>query len=358
MKLRKKLLSLLLCTAMLLCSCAESSSKADTASSSSQAQTEQTTTTTQQTSEQTTTATTSQTTSSTAAQTPAQNAVQGIPMWEGTDPSGNKVTFIGSMHAAKQDLYPLPDRIMNAYNSAQAVVFECDTDAVETDDGMLQVYQQMIYQDSTKLKDKLSPKAYEIFNKHITAMGTPADLYGNFKPWAAYELINSLWLIDGDISVSNGLDYYLLHKTKADKKELIELESAQMQIDILSGQSDATYEALIKSTAEYTKQSEQEKLKKLYDIWLRGDLDAMFTMEKGASAEEYKRLGLTDEEVSLIAAYNKTLNADRNIGMAEKLKGIFHNGKKTLVVIGSAHFLGDNGVIGLLEKQGYTFKRI
>ena len=153
-----------------------------------------------------------------------------------------------------------------------------------------------------------------------------------------------------DISVSNGLDYYLLHKTKADKKELIELESAQMQIDILSGQPDATYEALIKSTAEYTKQSEQEKLKKLYNIWLRGDLDAMFTMEKGASAEEYKRLGLTDEEVSLIAAYNKTLNADRNIGMAEKLK--------TLVVIGSAHFLGDNGVIGLLEKQGYTFKRI
>ncbi len=279
-------------------------------------------------------------------------------MWEGTAPNGNKITFIGSMHAAKADFYPLPDKIMNAYNAAEVVAFECDTDAVESEQGMLEVYQQMIYSDNTQLKDKLSPEAYEIFNKHMTALGSSAELYQNFKPWAAYEMINSLWIIDCDIAVSNGLDYYLLHKTKTDNKTLVELESAQIQIDMLSGQSDKTYDALIKATVNDTKQTAQDDLKKLYEIWLKGDLDAMAQMEAGSTAEQLKALGLTDEDITLIAAYAKTSNADRNPGMAAKIKELFTSGKNTLVVIGTAHYLGETGVISLLEKEGYTFKRI
>ncbi|MBQ8119491.1 MAG: TraB/GumN family protein [Ruminococcus sp.] len=359
MKLKNKVLAALLGVSMLLCSCSESSSQTNI-SSSSKAQTEQTTTTTQQTSEQTTTTSATEQTSQTetSSQSPEQKTPQGVPMWEGTAPNGNKITFLGSMHAAKSDFYPLPDKIMSAYNAADVVAFECDTEATESEQGMLEIYQQMTYSDNTQLKDKLSPEAYAIFSKHMTELGSSAEIYQSFKPWAAYEMINSLWIIDSEISVSNGIDYYLLHKTKTDNKTLVELESAQIQIDMLSGQSDKTYDALIKATVNDTKQTAQNDLKQLYELWLKGDLDAISNMEAGTSDEDLKKLGLTDEDISLLAAYGKATNADRNPGMAAKIKELFASGKKTMVCVGTAHYLGETGIIALLEKEGYTFKRI
>jgi len=44
--------------------------------------------------------------------------------------------------------------------------------------------------------------------------------------------------------------------------------------------------------------------------------------------------------------------------MVENIKKLFSNGKNTLVMVGVAHYFGENGIIILLEKQGYTFKRI
>ena len=44
--------------------------------------------------------------------------------------------------------------------------------------------------------------------------------------------------------------------------------------------------------------------------------------------------------------------------MEKKIKGYLDDGKTVMVVVGSGHFYGDNGIISLLEKDGCTVKSL
>lgn len=78
-------------------------------------------------------------------------------------------------------------------------------------------------------------------------------------------------------------------------------------------------------------------------------------MEKG---DEKALLELTNSMAG-DAEYNKAMLIDRNIGMADKIDGYLKSDKKAeyFIVVGAAHYLGEHGVIKLLEDKGYTVVR-
>lgn len=373
MKLKNKILAALLGLSMLLCSCADSSSAAESSITSSSrsetvtsadqsSQSEQTTTTAEPvTTEQTTTTadpnTTEQTTSKPAG-TPDASVPAGVPMWEGTDKNGSKIIFMGSMHVAKADFYPLPEKIKKAYDQSEVIAFECDTESAENEQLQFELQKQMTYRDGTLLRDKLSPQAYKILCERFAEIGMAEEMIANFKPWAAYETLTALWIMSGELKTQNGVDYYLMRQTKTDNKQLYELESAQSQLDMMIQQPDKLYDALFRLMKDESKQSALDDTAKLYELWLKGDMKGIEEMTVLPPDEEMKKEGLTDEEIRLLRQREKTQVDDRNIAMAEKIKTLFKSGKSTMVVVGSAHFIGENGIISLLEKDGCTFKRI
>ena len=373
MKLKNKILAALLGLSMLLCSCADSSSAAESSITSSSrsetvtsadqsSQSEQTTTTAEPvTTEQTTTTadpnTTEQTTSKPAG-TPDASVPAGVPMWEGTDKNGSKIIFMGSMHVAKADFYPLPEKIKKAYDQSEVIAFECDTESAENEQMQFELQKQMTYRDGTLLKDKLSPQAYKILCERFAEIGMSEEMIANFKPWAAYETLTALWIMSGELKTQNGVDYYLMRQTKTDNKQLYELESAQSQLDMMIQQPDKLYDALFRLMKDESKQSALDDTAKLYELWLKGDMKGIEEMTVLPPDEEMKKEGLTDEEIRLLRQREKTQVDDRNIAMAEKIKTLFKSGKSTMVIVGSAHFIGENGIISLLEKDGCTFRRI
>ena len=62
---------------------------------------------------------------------------------------------------------------------------------------------------------------------------------------------------------------------------------------------------------------------------------------------------LTEKEKEYINA----LYYDRNIGMTEKIKEFLKDNKKVFVTVGSAHVIGNNGIIDLLGND-YTIELI
>ena len=213
MKLKKKILAALLGAAMLLCSCSES--KLDTNESApSPLFTEATTASAPDTtSSELGTAADSSSESEPDSSTP-DSVPAGVPMWEGTAPNGNKITFLGSMHAAKDDFYPMPEKIAKPFNEAEVVAFECDTNGQASIEMQFQMQKDMLLTDGTTLSDHISPEAYKIFAEQVEELGSSAELYDSYKPWAAYELLSALFVRTSDITIANGIDYYLLDKTK------------------------------------------------------------------------------------------------------------------------------------------------
>ena len=378
-RIKMRLLAVSLGAALALCSCADSiSSRPDSSGTeqssqvlgTSQVSTSETGTTTQpssvqtvdtsptETQMQTSETTASPTVTSESADQPDETIPDGIPMWEGTAPGGSKMIFIGSIHAAKSDFYPLSQKIQNAYAQADTVAAECDTESAMSEDMQFQMQRLMYYSDGTQIKDVLSEEAYGILCRQMTEVGGSAEQLANYKPWAAYETINSYLLLSGEIRSENALDNYLMKQAHTDGKPLFELEDRQVQIDIIAKQPDKLYDALFRLSKNQTVQSFQAENSQLYNAWLKGDLQTLSELSLLPSNDLLKAEGMSDEDISLLRAKEKAMIYDRNIGMANGIKQLFNSGNKTLVIVGLAHYLGDQGIIAMLEKEGYTFKRI
>ena len=278
-------------------------------------------------------------------------------MWEITDASGGKLTMLGSMHMGKKDIFPLADRITKPYNEAQALVIECDATSPAAA-AKVSGASVMRYSDGTLLKDKLSAEAYKIFTDKLAAMNMTDEMFKNFKPWAAYETIDSLWLLTSGLNTSYSIDEYLINLSKSNKKEIIELESVESQLEVYTKAPDITFDAQFKMLRDETRESYHKQINQLYDAWVTGDTDTVYKLSAGGTDADYAKAGLTAEEIAAVKKFNSSIKGDRNIKMAEKLEKLLKEGKKAFVMIGAAHFLGDDSIISLLEAKGYKAKRI
>ena len=66
-----------------------------------------------------------------------------------------------------------------------------------------------------------------------------------------------------------------------------------------------------------------------------------------------------DDESELTSndALEDKMLKDRNIGMADKIDAYLQTDKTYFVVVGLAHYLGDESVIKYLEEKGFTVER-
>lgn len=88
----------------------------------------------------------------------------------------------------------------------------------------------------------------------------------------------------------------------------------------------------------------EDSVHAMADMWKSGNDEQLLEMTNSFS---------DDEE------YNQAMLIDRNIGMAEKIDGYLKSGKNEeyMIVVGAAHYLGEHGIVKLLEDKGYTVVR-
>lgn len=166
--------------AALLCSCGAVSDSSQTDSSSKAAAT----TTADTTADTTTTGEASSTASATSAPdssvSDSSSAVtddtktNGITpaMWKVTSPEGNTMVMLGSFHALKDECYPLPEAVTNAYNKADILAVECDiTSTSEDGEYMKNLMKQMLYNDNKKLSQHISEEAYSALQTYLGYWG-------------------------------------------------------------------------------------------------------------------------------------------------------------------------------------------
>ena len=135
---------------------------------------------------------------------------------------------------------------------------------------------------------------------------------------------------------------------------MLDVESADFQMKMIGDMSDELCELLIKSFFEQ-EAGYSDSIKNLYEAWLSGDEKTIAQI----SSEDEDESGLTDKQIKLIEEYNKTMLDDRNKVMAEKADIYIKEGKNIFFAVGAAHIVsGENSVIKLLEKKGYTIERI
>lgn len=322
-----------MCTA-LLCSCGEVPDSSQTDSSSKAA----TTTTADTTADTTTTGEASSTASATSAPdssvSDSSSAVtddtktNGITpaMWKVTSPEGNTMVMLGSFHALKDECYPLPEAVTNAYNNADILAVECDI---------------------------TSTASISALQTYLGYWGMDISALEVYRPWAVSSTLDTLLIQDSDFDTEKGLDNFLLTTAHADGKEIYEVESVDFQLNMLINFSDDIYDLMFRSYEGETKESQKQALEDLYTAWKSGDIETFLEEDN-----EEELAGYTEEDKKIAEDYNNQMLYDRNKNMAKAAEDLMSQGKNVFYVVGAAHYAGEGGIIDLLEKDGYTAERV
>ncbi len=271
-------------------------------------------------------------------------------LYKVTDSDGDCVWLFGSIHVATDDLYPLPDYVMDAYNQSNALAVECDTLALENDTAAIQALQTtMMYQDGASIDKHIDQELYQKARAILKENHSYEEYVDVYMPIMWSSMIDNIcvakWGYDGDI----GIDVHLMENAKANGKELREIESVEKQYQMLASFSPALQEMLLKNSVEnYANPLGHLSFSMLANAWKSGDSETL-GMLVTSSPED-----LSKEEKALYEEYNKAMMTDRNILMTDYAESALSKGDTLFICVGAAHVVGDGGMADLLEDRGYT----
>lgn len=249
------------------------------------------------------------------------------------------VYALGSIHLLKPDLYPLNKTIENAFAKSGSLAVEANVNNINVNN-MQNLVERGLYSDGDSLITHVSEETLELLNRETDRAGLPTQVFYKQKPWLLALTLQSLELIAVGYKPEYGIDQHFL--SKAGGKKIIELESIDYQLNLLSGFSDSEQELFLLYTLRDLRTLVKEA-DNMVEAWKSGNVKLMDSIMKESAFGDNR----------LDPIYDKLI-IQRNKKMASKIEG-FLKGKGTcFVVVGAAHLLGERGIIQLLRDKGYS----
>ncbi|WP_422659659.1 TraB/GumN family protein [Paenibacillus sp. EC2-1] len=263
-------------------------------------------------------------------------------MWEVKN-NGNTVYLVGSIHIADDSFYPLRSAFEEAFAEADYLGVEIDISKAADKEQQQLIMNKGTYQDGTTLKDHVSKDTYAKLGEILKQYEMQPNALDAFKPWVVETTISSLKSMAAGYKAEAGIDLYFIQKAIERKLPVLELESYQSQLSMFDGFSKELQEKNLKSTLDNF-DTLDDSVGQLTDMWKSGNDQLLL---------EFTNSMAVDPE------YNKAMLIDRNLGMADKIDGYLKSDKKAeyFIVVGAGHYLGEHGVIKLLEDKGYAVVR-
>ena len=269
--------------------------------------------------------------------------------------SNNKMYLFGSIHMAKKEDLVFPEYIMDAYNNSHYLACEYNIVKANADfESAQEIAEKMFYQDGSTILNYISGDTYVKLVRFLKGKNLYNSFYDYYKPVFFYSLMSNVIGNDANLKSEAGIDEYFINKAITDNKEILEVESMQLQMDLLLGFSDSLYELAINDIIDNYDDNVKE-LVDLYANWKSGNEKAMIELndEDMAVKENY-----TEEQKEEINEFNRQMVNDRNKTMTDKAIEYFNNNQDVFFMVGTLHIIGEDGIANRLQKEGYIVKRV
>ena len=263
-------------------------------------------------------------------------------MWE-VENNGNTVYLVGSMHIADDSFYPLRSEYEEAFAEADYLGVEIDISKAVDEEQQKLITNMGMYQDGTTLKDHVSKETYAKLEEILKQNGMEKNALDAYKPWVVETTISTLKTMTAGYEAAAGIDLYFIQKAMERKIPVLELESYESQLGMFDDFSKELQERNLK-TALDDFDTLDDSVDQMADMWKSGNDEMLLEFTNSMAVEP---------------EFYKAMLVDRNIGMADKIEGYLKSDKKEeyFIVVGAGHYLGEHGVIKLLQDKGYTVVR-
>jgi len=251
----------------------------------------------------------------------------------------NTVYLLGSVHLFKKELYPLSKNIEDAFDQSSVVVVEANVSSGGQID-LQQLVEKAIYPGDDTLEKHVSRETFEVINKRAGALGVPPEMINKQKPWFLGLMFSSFEYLKLGFDPNYGIDKHFLSKATG-KKKIVELESLDYQINLLSNLSDRDQELFLMLTFK-----DLDTLRKDTDTFLQAWIS-------GDTKEVERILTRNVTEDSRLYSIYETLIDNRNKTMSSKIEDFLKGGETHFVIVGAGHLVGEKGIVEILKKKGY-----
>ncbi|MCF7912922.1 MAG: TraB/GumN family protein [Candidatus Cloacimonetes bacterium] len=256
------------------------------------------------------------------------------------------VSLCGSVHLMKPEYYPMREEIEQAFESADALVLEIDLNKIDLNKIQELISSKGIYGEGESLESELSAEYYEKLKSELADYQYEIESVKNQKPWYMTMTLSSVRVSALGYTAEGGTDLYFMLRA-GDSKEILQLETPELQFELLSSMADSLQieylQEIIDQRVEYNQQVEE-----LMQSWIDGDDESMYRLMNEELKQNPKLAGFYDE-----------LIRKRNLEMTNKIEKYLdtEGEREYFVVVGSGHFLGEEGIVNLLRERGYTVTR-
>lgn len=266
-----------------------------------------------------------------------QGKTENTLLWKITGPGLDKPSYLfGTIHVICKEDAVISPNLLKAIRDCEEVYFEVDMDNMFE---MVLAVRKMRMKGDTTLKDLLPENDYETVREYFASKKSmlPFSVLETYKPILAASMLEA----NNMGCESTAMEQLIMMEANIYEKEIKGLESL-------------TYQASMLDSIPYKYQAEQlvEHINRINKGEASPDEpNEMFDAYKAQDLERLEKLLMSSD--AGIASFAEIMLYNRNRNWVEKLKGIL--GKRpVLVAVGAGHLPGENGVISLLRKAGYT----
>ena len=263
---------------------------------------------------------------------------------EGDNPS----YLFGSIHLTGEDLLTLPDVVEEAIDEVDYVFTEIKFDDATT---LESVQASMIVTGET-LQDLLPENVENKLDNYLKTKSLSITIFSQYKIWSVATTITLLDQIQ-ELAVSPTLDQYLWNLAQEKDKTMGGLETVDEQLNIFNNLSIDEQIIYLNETLDYLIENEEQGISLIdttKEAYINGDLKAINNL----SIADY------DENNPLDVKLWDQIIIQRNKNMVFRITENITNNPddQFFFIIGAGHYYGDEGILRLLEDEGFTITRV
>ena len=244
--------------------------------------------------------------------------------------------LLGSIHAGKPSLYPLPDPVERAWQQSHALVMEVDmTHISQAQWQEMGAITRLV--DGKTLKDHLPMDLYRRTLIAAGQNGLTEAMLAPLRPWFAAITLTQAALERTGYRGEFGVDQHFAKRANDGGKPIVGLETLLEQLGYLASVGD-NQTLMLESTLDELPELEKG-FAEVMKAWQDGDQATLINLLKEEMAPP-----------KLQAWLEQTLLAERNRNWVKKWPGLPN---ESFIVVGALHLYGEQGLLALLEQQGW-----
>lgn len=255
----------------------------------------------------------------------------------------NTVYLAGSVHLLRASDSRLPPAFDKAYADSAALVMEIDMDDMNPMDAQGLMLEKGVYTGDETLSDAIGKERFARLEKQAGDMGIPTEALERFQPWMAAMTLAELQLAKLGFDPNSGVEKQLTAHAMSDKKEITGFETLNEQLGLLANLSSSDQIRFLDLTLE-----EMEEM--------NDETDSLVAAWRSGNAP--KLASILSEEYGVAPGLYTTLVSDRNRRWIPQIEKLLSSDKNYMIVVGTLHIVGRNGLLDLLKSEGFTSRQL